>query len=571
RARTLREAKESRPAYRRHGGPLMRQVTDISAYPLSPALTRRVVNYLNWFRLFISLALCVALLGDLLMNGQNFNSASLPAAALLAYVLFALYFVMAARKPDNSFYHLALQSLVLDVILITMLLHAFEGLAVLLVFVGAVAGILLPLRLALFVSSLAALALVTQPIVADLAGVENPGRLVTAGFYGLSVLVITILTHLLGQWAKDFRVMAERQAQAVLRLEQVNELIIRRLRSGVLAVSPDGEIKMMNESAWYLLGSPAPHERQLSSLSPELRIALQQWNRDPRKEPKTLALNATQAQVAPKFVALPGGRDISTIIFLEDNDVVARRALEMSSVGLAKLSTSIAHEIRNPLAAVSHAAQLLEEDELDEGQARLVDIIRNQSRRMNGIIENILQISRREKSQVEVIALNSWLKELLSEFDAALGRTTFELVRSDGTDDTNVLFDRSQLHQVLWKLMENALQHLGDDNESPELTLRLSTDRSANFCVLSIEDNGMGIPDDRVGEIFEPFYTTRKDGTGLGLYIARQLCEANQAELTVESKPDEGTRFRIRMALAGRARATGAEIERMRVQARGRA
>lgn len=550
----------------------MRKVTDISAYPLSPPLMRRVVTYLNFTRLFIALALAAAFLGDLLVKGENINNASLPSAALVVYLLFALYFVLATRRQDETFYHLALQSLVLDVVLITLLLHAFDGLAVLLVFVGAAAGIILPLRLALFVASLAALALLSEPFLAGLAGVESPGRFLTAGFYGLSVLVITILTHLLGQWARDFRVLAERQAQTVLRLERVNELIIRRLRSGVLAVSPDGEIKMMNESAWYLLGSPAPNERSLSKLSPELRIALQEWNRDPRKDPQTLALNATQAQVVPKFVALPGGREISTIVFLEDNDVVSQRALEMSAVGLAKLSTSIAHEIRNPLAAISHAAQLLDEDEsLDDGQGRLVDIIRNQSRRMNGIIENILQISRREKSQVELITLPDWLRELLMEFRAVHSETPFELVIEPGAGDTTVLFDRSQLHQVLWKLMENALQHLGDENEQPVLTLRVSAEADAGFCVLAVEDNGVGIAEDRIGQIFEPFFTTRKDGTGLGLYIARQLCDANQAELTVESEPGQGTNFRIRMSLASSARTSGTDIERMRVQARGSA
>lgn len=528
----------------------MHKVTDISGYPLSPALTHRVVNYLNFFRLFVSLALAGAFLTGWLVQGQSIDNAALAGAALLVYFLFSVYFVVSVRKQDQSFYHLGLQSLVLDVLLISLLLYAFEGLAVLLVFVGASAGIILPLRLALFVASLAALALITQPILAGMAGVENPGNLLTAGFYGLTVLVITVLTHLLAQWARDFRVIAERQAQEVSRLEQVNELIIRRLRSGVLAVSPEGEIKLMNESAWYLLGSPAPNERTLGSLSPELQKALASWNRDPRKEPRTLALNATQAQVVPKFVALPGGREISTVIFLEDNDVVSQRALEMSAVGLAKLSTSIAHEIRNPLSAINHAAQLLEEEELDDSQARLVDIIRKQSKRVNGIIENILQMSRREKSQVELVRLGDWLPELMNEFLGAHAEPRFGLEMQPEDREATILFDRSQLHQVLWKLMENALQHLGEDNDKPSLLVRLDVERNAGYCVISVEDNGKGIAEERIGDIFEPFFTTRREGTGLGLYIARQLCEANQAELTVESTPDKGTRFRIRMALA---------------------
>ncbi len=532
----------------------MKKVTDISGYPLSPALTHRVVNYLNYFRLFVSVALIGAFLTGILVQGNTLSNASFAAAVLMAYFAFSLYFAVAARRKDESFYHLGLQSLVLDVLLISLLLNTFDGVAVLLVFVGASAGIILPLRLALFVASLAALALITQPLLAGLAGVEEPGSLLASAFYGLTILVITVLAHLLSNWARDFRLIAERQAQTVSRLEQVNELIIRRLRSGVLAVGPDGTIKLMNESAWYLLGSPPASERKLSQVSPELRIALEEWRGDSRLEPRTLALTATQAEIVPKFVELPDGRDISTVIFLEDNDVVSQRALEMSAISLAKLSTSIAHELRNPLSAVSHAAQLLEEDEtLDDGQARLVDIIRKQTKRMNRIIENILQMSRREKSQVELVPLAEWLRELLGEFLSVHPAPAFQLVLESGAEDATVLFDRSQLHQVLWKLMENALQHLGR-GQDPNLRLHLEMEEDTGFCVLSVEDNGQGIPEDRLGEIFEPFFTTRKEGTGLGLYIARQLCEANQAELTVESRPGEGTRFRIRMALAsGRA------------------
>ncbi len=545
----------------------MHRVTDISGYPLSPVLTRRVVNYLNWFRLFVSVALAGAYVAGILALETGVENASLGGAVIICYIFFSLYFINAARKKGESFYHLALQSLVLDVLLISLLLYTFEGLAVLLVFVGAAAGIILPLRLALFVASLAALALVARPVLTGASGATMTDQLVGAGVFGLTILVITVLTHLLAQWARDFRVIAERQAQAVSRLEQVNELIIRRLRSGVLAVSPEGQIKMMNESAWYLLGRPPQGQRTLSEVSPELRSALDNWNRDPRKEPLTLALNASQAQVVPKFVAIPGGKDISTVIFLEDNDVVSQRALEMSAVSLAKLSTSIAHEIRNPLAAVSHAAQLLDEEEgLGEEQQRLVDIIRKQSRRMNGIIENILQMSRREKSQVELLRLGEWLNDLLEEFLAAHAEPRFRLVMDRADRDATVLFDRSQLHQVVWKLMENALQHLGKDNTEPELALRLEVEPGTGYCVLGVEDNGTGIPEDHLGQVFEPFYTTRREGSGLGLYIARQLCEANQAELTVDSKPGQGTRFRLRMALASGSVAPVVELESYRGQ-----
>jgi len=255
--------------------------------------------------------------------------------------------------------------------------------------------------------------------------------------------------------------------------------------------------------------------------------------------------------VVPKFVALPGTAAIRVLIFLEDNDVVAQRALELSASSLAQLSGSIAHEIRNPLAAVSHAAQLLAESEdLPKADARLVDIIYKQSRRMNGIVENILQLSRREKSRPDIFDLTGWLEEIVEEFLGALPSMKIDLDTGTNNEEVLVLFDRSQLHQAIWKLMENAQQHAGRDGVAPLVSIKMEHLLETGNCMITVEDNGPGIPEEQVAHIFEPFYTTNKQGSGLGLYIARQLCEVNQAELTVDSSPGVGTRFKVRLALA---------------------
>jgi two-component system sensor histidine kinase PilS (NtrC family) len=355
----------------------------------------------------------------------------------------------------------------------------------------------------------------------------------------------------LAYWVRDYRLIAERQQLTLTRLEQINELIIRRMRSGVLAVDRTGEIRMMNESAWFLLGSPPALERALPEVSPELFEAMMQWKKKSTIDTEAVTLQASQATVAPKFVSLPGDREIRTLIFLEDNDVVAQRAVELSANSLAKLSGSIAHEIRNPLAAVSHAAQLLgESEDIPAGEERLVTIIENQSRRMNGIVENILQLSRREKSRPELFELVNWLEELIQEFRAAMPDISLDLNLETTDRKVMVMFDRSQLHQALWKLMENAAEHAGHDGENQQVSLRLERKAKTGSCVISVEDNGQGIPEDRIGNIFEPFYTTRKQGSGLGLYVARQLCEANQADLTVDSIVGRGTRFHVRLATA---------------------
>ncbi|MFT5138756.1 MAG: two-component system sensor histidine kinase PilS (NtrC family) [Rhodothermales bacterium] len=530
----------------------MSQVQKINAYPLTASLTKRVLTYLGFFRLFISTALAFAYLFDALVLAQNVNNSTLAGTTLISYIVLAAYLFVETKFKRSNILYVAHASLFVDTLFLTFLLFIFggleSGLGVLLVFVCATAAILLPLRTALFLASLASLAVIGESVLGGMLRTGEAENLVRSGLYGLTNFVTTILAHILAYWARDYRLIAEKHQQSLSRLEQINELIIRRMRNGVLAVDHDGEIRLMNESAWFHLGSPPALERALPDVSPELYDAMIHWKNRTAVDSAAITLKASQAQVVPKFVALPSDRDISTLIFLEDNDVVAQRAIELSANSLAKLSGSIAHEIRNPLSAVSHAAQLLaESDKIPKSEIRLITIIQNQSRRMNGIIENILQLSRREKSRPDLFELKVWLLELLDEFLGAF--PDLDLVSDIATENQElmIMFDRSQLHQIIWKLMENATDHAGKEGVNPKIKLKLSQIEKAGYCVISVEDNGQGIPEDQIGSIFEPFFTTRRQGSGLGLYVARQLCEANQAELTVDSIVDRGTRFHVRL------------------------
>lgn len=533
----------------------MNQQANFSNYPLPEALTRRVITYLNAFRLFISFILMLAFFTGLLIKAYFLDSGAIAGTVLISYFVVACFFAIEARRQTAQHFFLAQISLFTDILFLTVLLFMFggleSGLAVLLIFASASAAILLPLRIALFLSSLVVLALIGESTTGILLRDGTHKDLMLAGLYGVTTFIIAILVNLLSLWLRDYRLLAEEQALELTRLEQINELIIRRMRSGVLAVDKDCRIQLMNESAWFLLGSPSGLHKPMEDISPELSEAMAQWRRDPAREIEPVTLHASQAQVVPKFVSLPGSAEIRILIFLEDNDVVAQRALELSSNSLAKLSGSIAHEIRNPLAAISHAAQLMAETKgLSDSDVRLVNIIHNQSRRMNDIVENILQLSRREKSRPDILDLKVWLKDITDEFKGALPVMTIDLTTDFHSADVLVLFDRSQLHQAIWKLMENALQHAGTDDRAPSVKIRMKRLPETGYCLVSVEDNGPGIPPEQIEHIFEPFFTTNKQGSGLGLYIARQLCEANQAELTVDSSRGVGTRFHIRLALA---------------------
>jgi two-component system sensor histidine kinase PilS (NtrC family) len=299
------------------------------------------------------------------------------------------------------------------------------------------------------------------------------------------------------------------------------------------------------------MGSPADRHRPLKMLSPRLNQTLQAWKKDTYADQKPVLLEPSQAQILPSFVALPGNPAFGALIFLADNNVVARRAVELSVNTLAKLSGSIAHEIRNPLAALNHAAQLLEElPQIGLSEMRLVNIIQNHAKRMNGIVENILQLSRREHSRPELVPLHTFLPEFASEFKASQVMRNLDFETAISAEETLVLYDKGQLNQCLWKLLDNAVDHASRDQSTPRVRLVLTKDEESGYCIITVADNGPGISKAQLGKIFEPFYTTRKSGSGLGLYIARQLCEANQSELTVDSEPGQGAFFHIRLALA---------------------
>jgi two-component system sensor histidine kinase PilS (NtrC family) len=474
---------------------------------------------------------------------------------LISYFIMAVFLAIEARRRSARPFFLAQVSLFTDILFLSILLFIFGGLesgmAILLIFASASAAILLPLRIALFLASLVVLAFIGEALAGMLLRDEARSELIQAGLYGTTTFIICIIVNLLSYLLRDYRLIAEQQAVELTRLEQINELVIRRMRSGVLAVDAESQIQLMNESAWFLLGSPSAKRKALAEVAPELEESLEQWRENPSLDITPLTLQASQAEVLPKFVSLPGTSSIRVLIFLEDNDVISQRALEISANSMAKLSGSIAHEIRNPLAAISHAAQLLEEsDQIAEADSRLVDIIHNQSHRMNGIVENILQLSRREKSRPEIFELTGWLNDLALEIESALPEIQLELQIGSADRETLVLFDRSQLHQALWQLLENAIRHAGREDATPRVILQMEHKPATGYCVITIEDNGPGIPQEQITRIFEPFFTTHKQGSGLGLYIARQLCEVNQAELTVDSTPGSGTRFHVRLALA---------------------
>ncbi len=526
-----------------------------SPYPLPEALTRRILTYLSVYRLVIALLLLTGHFITLPDTSLGAMAQSFANMVLLSYLLFSAFELFMDRRLRADARHLVRYALLADIVFLAVLLFALgnlnSGIGILLTFSSALAGMLLPLRFALFMASVASLSMITQAAVAYAAAAPWVNGMLSAGLYGATAMIACLLSHRLAFWARDFRLIAEKQKVKIADLQEINKLIIRNMSTGVLAVDSNRRIKLMNEYAWFLLGSPKVRELLLADMSPRLDRVLEKWlSSDPGFELKPILLETSQAQVMPALASMPGDEEPGALIFLNDESVVSRRALELSANSLAKLSGSIAHEIRNPLAALTHAAQLLDESpSITLNDMRLTNIILDQSKRMNGIVENILQLSRQEQSRPEPVELNAFLKSLASEFKSTQTAQNLDFQLLIETGKTFVVFDKSQLHQALWKLLDNTVHH-ASVKRPPRAELKMRKDESAGYCVITVQDNGPGIPKSHIENIFEPFYTTRKEGSGLGLYVARQLCEANQGELTVDSSPGIGTAFHIRVGLA---------------------
>ena len=430
--------------------------------------------------------------------------------------------------------------------------QAQSGIAILLmVNIGAGALMLSP-RLAWGFASAAAVALLGEVVFLRF---DDPGGrhgLVEPLLFGLAYFASAALCIVLGKQMRETEALAEKRGIDLANLSQVNDLIIRRMKTGVLLVDETNTIHQLNEAAWALIGSPPPDRRDLGGVAPELSRRLYHWRSSGKAEITAVSLAPDTPEVIPRFTRLAPNDDSNVLIFLDDTSLVSRRAEELTLASLGRLSASIAHEIRNPLAAISYSAQLLAESEdLTLPDKRMVEIINNHCARANDVVENILQLSRRERSRPEVIDLNAWALSFVEEYKASNDLGADQLRAVTQPRHVDGLVDPQQLQQVVWNLVQNALRYgrLPGETARVAVVARQLGDKGPG--VIEVVDRGPGIPPKVAAQIFEPFFTTHELGTGLGLYLARQLCEANQAALEYVPVAGGGACFRITLAQGG--------------------
>jgi two-component system sensor histidine kinase PilS (NtrC family) len=418
-----------------------------------------------------------------------------------------------------------------DIAILTLLMHACggvtSGIGILLAVSISYGGLLIGGRCAMFFAAVASLAVLSEQLYADQAGLSEQISYMYAGMLGASFFTIALLSYVLAKRSEQTVQLARQQKQTITQLEELNHYIIQHLQSGIIITNKKQIIQMANEAALRLTNLSAM-PATLADISEQLWLDFQIWLNEPEQAVVQLQL-PDRSEIHIRFMPLPTQPECLYLITLEDIALYSQRLQQSKLASLGRLTASIAHEIRNPLGAISHAGQLLSENpQLSPQDRRLTEIIQNHSSRVNRIIEDILQLSRRNASRRKKIQLKPWLTDYLNNFvlDQAIAADTFKL--SIDAEPLYVLMDPDHLKQILDNLCQNALRYGKPERGGIMLQARISEQAPC----IEVIDNGSGLAPEQVSHLFEPFFTTSPSGTGLGLYISRELAELNQAKLS---------------------------------------
>ncbi|MDF1780971.1 MAG: ATP-binding protein [Alcanivoracaceae bacterium] len=426
---------------------------------------------------------------------------------------------------------------IVDILFLTTFIHASGGLGnnlgVLMMVSVAAANILLPGRVGIFVAALATISVLFEQFWFGLQQtVQNPFHLTEPALLGVSFFAIAVITRQIVQRLDRSEALSEQRQQALIQLEALNKQIVQRMRTGIMVIDDAFIILLANPSAQALFPDTANLVKY--KLPESLRQLYYGWRMNPTMQRPSIQFSPTGPTVLVRFASLHAEQSNLTLVFLEDHRQLAHEAQQMKLNSLGRMSATIAHEIRNPLSAINHAADLLADGQTEPEDVRLLEIIHSHVKRVNQIVDDVLGLSRRPSNA----SLRFPLKDAISRLQSSLTSNGFPDIKPIAElakKDIEIRFDPDQLDQVLFNLASNAFRHGGNEIE---VTLSAGIDSHTDLPWLRIRDNGVGVDPEEQKNLFEPFYTTSKQGTGLGLFVCRELCEGNQARLEYEPHED---------------------------------
>lgn len=443
-----------------------------------------------------------------------------------------------------------------DILVISLLNYTSGGIAsglgLFMIVTIASGSIMIRGRISTFLAAVATLSLIYIELYLALALEDPPSQFVQTGILGIILFATSLYIQTVTDRIYRAAELAAKQASDIVDLEKLNNEIIQRMRTGVLVVDSDCKIVSMNSAARSTLLQFAEYadmdnEETDLYLSETIEEQLKLWKINPKRQPQPINVPHSNKQVQLNFAFLDPDTDSNILIFLEDNRQIVQRVRQMKLASLGRLTASIAHEVRNPLGAISHASQLLRESEsVNNDDKRMVEIILDHCDRINLIIEDVLDASRHDDTSAKRISLNEWLPRFVQNYEST--HEVCDDIKVEIKDkDVQVNVITGQLEQVLNNLFDNGLRYSKKKTGAATLVVQAGVesieDDSQPF--IHIIDDGPGIDEDAEALLFEPFHTTESTGTGLGLYISKELCEANQSNLVYRKTEDNKSCFSI--------------------------
>ena len=481
---------------------------------------------------------------------------SLYAWTSFAYLLAALTMMLWSWIDRRNFQMQVAVQVYFDIIAIILLMHACggisTGLGMLLVISIAVSGLIGEESMATVFASLATVGLLAEFYYSSTQAIVYGGTSTQVGLLGASLFATALVTQTLTNRIQRSEALIRQKELDVASLSALNFEIIQNMKSGVIALDRTDHVRHINDIARDMLGQldpkalamkPVPFA--LADAFPDIFQELARWRHSDTPTTQLLTTGKSGFGIQVSFHTLSSESHRGTLVFLDNISKLKQQMQESKLASLGHLTANIAHEIRNPLGAITHAAQLLTESpKLVETDHRLTEIIQHHSARINAIIEDIQQLSKGRKADKDRIHIHQWLENFVDYYCQTdeIDHKCFEL--KIDTQSELISFDTGHLNRILVNLCNNARAHSGID--SP-IHLKVYDDSKGITCI-EVADQGVGIDEKTIDKIFEPFFTTSKTGTGLGLFIVDQLCDMNGASISVDKNEYGGASFIIHLA-----------------------
>ncbi|UZE95596.1 sensor histidine kinase [Alkalimarinus alittae] len=506
------------------------------------AQSLRLFRFYNHYRIVVGLILVGAVFFNISFIDPAQQRSALYQITAICYLSINVFtaFILLAGFQANSKH--IITAIIFDIIILHILMYASNGvqtgLGNLVVISVAAGNILIRGRIGTLFAALAALASLGIELNQVFNYDDKVDGVVRAGLLGIIYFAAAFLLQNISTRISQSEELAQVRAKNIVELEKLNHQIIQRMQTGIVVTDEFGNVRLLNQAALSLLN--VDDERKLPA---PLKQRQDLWRANPNIRTEPFQTSASGTMLQANFTQLKKDTGSGILIFIEDTSKISQQAQQMKLASLGRLTAGIAHEIRNPLGAISHAAQLLAESEsLSSADSRMTDIIQRHSGRVNGIVESILQLSRRKQPEAIENNINEWLIKFFQDYTLSHSPTP-EITLKLKEESPIARFDPSQIEQVVTNLVDNGLRYSEKVTGKPTLTVCSGINERNGLAFIDIIDQGHGVSEEDIEHLFEPFFTTESSGTGLGLYLSRELCESNQAQLNYYSN-NQSTRYK---------------------------